>query len=84
MMLDQHMLVVIITLSTQAQAPTGVHVHRLERFGVGFARPVAFATPTRSLLSSRSRVFLSNVCWAVAILRQANGHPAAIAAQHNW
>ena len=38
MMLDQHMLVVIIALSTQAQAPMGVQVHRPERSGVGFAR----------------------------------------------
>ena len=36
-MVDQHMLVVIIALSTQAQAPTGVQVHRPERSGVGFA-----------------------------------------------
>ena len=37
MMLDQHMLVVIIALSTQAQAPTDVQVHRPECSGADFA-----------------------------------------------
>ena len=38
MMLDQHLLVVIIALSAEAQAPKGVQVHRPERSGAGFAR----------------------------------------------
>ena len=37
-MLDQHLLVVIIALSAEAQAPKGVQVHRPERSGAGFAR----------------------------------------------
>ena len=64
MMLDQHSLVGIITLSTQAQAPTGVQVHRLERSGVVFAKhewfsPLLLVQTCLCFLSS-----LANLCWA--------------------
>ena len=38
MMLDQHLLVVIIALSAEAQVPKGVQVHRPERSGAAIAR----------------------------------------------
>ena len=63
-MLDQHMLVVIIALSTQAQAPTGVQVHRPERSGVGFARHEWFSPLLLVHFLSCSLSSLANLCWA--------------------
>ena len=63
-MLDQHLLVDIIALSTQAQAPTGVQVHRPERSGVGFARHEWFSPLLLVHFLSCSLSSLANLCWA--------------------
>ena len=70
MMLDQHMLVVIIALSTQAQAPTGVQVHRLERLGAGFARHEWFSPLLLVHFLSCSLSSLANLCWASCMSRE--------------
>ena len=64
MMLDQHLLVDIIALSTQAQAPTGIQVYRPERSGVGFARHEWFSPLLLVHFLSCSLSSLANLCWA--------------------
>ena len=69
-MLDQHLLVDIIALSTQAQAPKGVQVHRPERSGVGFVRNEWFSPLLLVHFLSCSLSSLANLCWASYKSRQ--------------
>ena len=69
-MLDQHLLVDIIALSTQAHAPTGVQVHRPERSGVGFARHEWFSPLLLVHFLSCSLSSLANLCWASCMSRE--------------
>ena len=69
-MLDQHLLVVIIALSAEAQVPKGVQVHRPERSGVGFVRNEWFSPLLLVHFLSCSLSSLANLCWASYKSRQ--------------